>query len=220
MSANFITHMPDRPPRAHLLLAHGAGAGMDSAFLETFAAALVQHRVGVSRFEFDYMHRRRVDGTKRPPTRVDKLVLEYEAAIDQVRANGDTATQLFIGGKSMGGRVASMFADAAFAESRIHGVICLGYPFHPAGKPDNPRTAHLENLKCPTLIVQGERDKLGSKDDVTSYSLSKMIEVSWLEDGDHDLKPRKKSGFSHEHHIETAARLSAEFIQRIGDDAN
>ena len=113
---------------------------------------------------------------------------------------------LVIGGKSMGGRVASMLADELFAAGTIAGLLCLGYPFHPPGKPDQLRTKHLAGLKTPALICQGTRDIFGSREEVSEYKLSKQIEILWLEDGDHDLRPRKAiSGFTAADHLNTVA---------------
>jgi hypothetical protein len=121
------------------------------------------------------------------------------------------ADQVIVGGKSMGGRIASMIADEVGAA----GVVCLGYPFHPPGKPERLRTAHLEALKTPTLIVQGTRDRLGTDEEVATYSLSPSIELAWMEDGDHSFKPRKKSGRTLEQNLEAAADAVVEFIQRL-----
>jgi predicted alpha/beta-hydrolase family hydrolase len=146
-------------------------------------------------------------GHRKPPPRAESVQPEYVAAIDALQAKG----KLIIGGKSMGGRVAGMIADAMLAKGRIAGLLCLGYPFHPPEKPLQLRTAHLAHLKTPTLIVQGTRDPFGTADEVAGYTLSKAIEFLWLEDGDHDLKPRKKiSGFSTADHLKTLAdRVSA-----------
>jgi uncharacterized protein len=134
------------------------------------------------------------------------------AAIDALKAKGP----LIIGGKSMGGRIASMIADDLHAAGRIAGLLCLGYPFHPPGRPEQLRTAHLVKLKTPALIVQGTRDPFGSRAEVSTYALSKTIKILWLEDGDHDLKPRKSiSGFSAADHLETAARAAAAWAGRI-----
>ena len=182
-----------------ILLAHGAGAPMDSASMNAYAGALVRAGLRVVRFEFSYMANRRTTDVRKPPPRAETLNAEYLAAVDAVDARG----RLVIGGKSMGGRVASMIADDLFHAGRISGLLCLGYPFHPVGKPDQLRTAHLAELKTPALIVQGTRDPFGTREEVASCKLSKMIEILWLEDGDHDLKPRKKiSGFSVEDHLE------------------
>ena len=179
----------DGPAEAGLtiLLAHGAGAPMDSASMNAVAEALASNGPRVARFEFGYMASRRVSSGKKPPPRAETLMPEYLAAVDALRSKGP----LVIGGKSMGGRVASMIADELHAAGRIAGLLCLGYPFHPIGKPDQLRTAHLAELRTPTLIVQGTRDLLGARAEVANYPLSKAIEIFWLEDGDHDLAPRK-----------------------------
>jgi predicted alpha/beta-hydrolase family hydrolase len=175
-----------------ILLAHGAGAPMDSASMNATSAALVGADFRVARFEFDYMAARR-RGHRKPPPRAENLMPEYRVAIERLNAPGP----LLIGGKSMGGRVASMVADDCYAAGQVAGLLCLGYPFHPPGKPQQLRTAHLADLKTPTLICQGTRDEFGTRDDVAAYDLSSAIDIFWLEDGDHDLKPRKTiSGFT------------------------
>jgi len=180
-----------------ILLAHGAGAPMDSASMTATAQALAAAGFRVARFEFAYMAARR-SGMRKPPPRAETVQPEYRAAIDALSARGN----LIIGGKSMGGRVASMIADAV----RPAGLLCLGYPFHPPEKPQQLRTAHLADLKTPTLIVQGTRDPFGTPEEVATYKLSPAIELLWLEDGDHDLKPRKKlSGFTAADHLKTLA---------------
>lgn len=190
-----------------ILLAHGAGAPMDSASLNASTKALAATGLRVARFEFDYMASRRTSQAKRPPPRAENLIPEYIAAIDELDATGP----LVIGGKSLGGRVASMTADQLHRSGRIAGLLCLGYPFHPIGKPDQLRTAHLADMQTPTLIVQGTRDPFGTREEVATYKLSNSIEILWLEDGDHDLKPRKAvSGFTAaDHMIAMAARVSS-----------
>ena len=184
-----------------ILLAHGAGAPMDSASMTATAQALAAAGFRVARFEFGYMAARR-SGQRKPPPRAESVQPEYVAAIEALGAKG----RLIIGGKSMGGRVASMIADAMLGQGKIAGLLCLGYPFHPPEKPQQLRTAHLAGLKTPTLIVQGTRDPFGTPDEVAGYQLSKAIELLWLEDGDHDLKPRKSiSGFSTADHLKTLA---------------
>lgn len=186
-----------------LLLAHGAGGAMDSASMTSVAQALAREELRVARFEFDYMAGRRTRGGRKPPPRAETLLPEYRHAVDALGAEG----RLVIGGKSMGGRVASMVADELYARGRIAGLLCLGYPFHPIGKPAQLRTAHLAALKTPALIVQGTRDQLGAREEVGGYTLSNAIELLWLDDGDHDLKPRKTiSGFSAADHLASMAR--------------
>ncbi len=197
-------------PIATVLLAHGAGAPMRTDFMDTIAAALAKRRLAVARFEFAYMAARR-QGKRRPPPRADRLMDEYRGAVEALGAD----RPLIIGGKSLGGRVASMVADDLFAEGRIAGLVCLGYPFHPPGRPEKLRTAHLEDLKTPALICQGERDPFGTKGEVASYRLAPTIEMCWLADGNHDLKPRKASGFTHQGHLETAAARIAEWARGL-----
>ena len=145
---------------------------------------------------------RRTDAGRKPPPRAEALIEEYRSAVAGIGASGP----LVIGGKSMGGRVASMLADELFATGRIAGLLCLGYPFHPPGKPEQLRTKHLAALKVPALICQGTRDIFGAREEVAGYGLSKKIEILWLEDGDHDLKPRKGvSGFTAADHLKTVA---------------
>ncbi len=199
MSTKFLELTPDAA-RASIMFAHGAGAPMDSHAMTATAEALAEHGLGVVRFEFPYMANRRIEGTRRPPPHAEKLKSDYLAAIDELQADGP----LIIGGKSMGGRVASMIADELFEAERIAGLLCVGYPFHPIGKPEKLRTEHLQELRTPTLICQGTRDQFGSMDEVSQYELSSAILMTWFEDGDHDLKPRKRvSGFTHADHIQS-----------------
>lgn len=212
MSTSFVFDGSE-DARITILLAHGAGAPMDSASMTATAKALADVGLRVARFEFGYMASRRTAAGRRPPPRAETVMPEYLAAIDDL---GATNGPLFIGGKSMGGRVASMVADPLFAARRIAGLVCLGYPFHPPGRPEQLRTEHLINVMTPTLICQGTRDEFGTRDDVAGYGLSAAIKLVWLEDGDHDLKPRKSvSGFSTADHLKTVAEAVAGFAQRI-----
>jgi predicted alpha/beta-hydrolase family hydrolase len=200
MMTDFLFDGPDNA-LVTILLAHGAGAPMDSASMTATAKALAAAGFRVARFEFAYMAARR-SGQRKPPPRAESVQPEYVAAIDALEAKG----KLIICGKSMGGRVASMIADQMLAAGKIAGLLCLGYPFHPPEKPQQLRTAHLAQLRTPTLIVQGTRDPFGTPDEVAGYQLSKAIALLWLEDGDHDLKPRKKiSGYSAADHLKTMA---------------
>ncbi|AXA54793.1 alpha/beta family hydrolase [Pseudomonas thivervalensis] len=193
---------------ATLILAHGAGAPMDSGFMEEMAARLAAQGVNVLRFEFPYMAQRRLDGGKRPPNPAPKLLECWREVYATVRPY--VAGRLAIGGKSMGGRMASLLADELGADA----LVCLGYPFYAVGKPEKPRVEHLAGLKTRTLIVQGERDALGNREAVQGYTLSPNIELLWLVAGDHDLKPLKASGFSHEHHLQAAAQAVAGFVSQ------
>ena len=211
MPTEFLEHGPEAAS-ATMLFAHGAGAPMDSPAMTAIADALVSKDLRVVRFEFSYMANRRTEGTRKPPPRAEKLNSEYVAAIDALQIDGP----LIIGGKSMGGRVASMIADELFEADRIAGLLCVGYPFHPIGKPEKLRTKHLEHLRTPTLICQGARDQFGSKDEVSKYELSSAIQMHWFEDGDHDLKPRKRvSGFTHADHINSMGAAVSAWVKNI-----
>lgn len=202
MSVPFLFTGPQDAPFT-LLLAHGSGAPMDSPAMNAAASALAAEGLHVARFEFAYMAARRSEGSRRPPPKAETLIPEFEAAVAALGAKGP----LVIGGKSMGGRVASMAADRLHGKGRAAGLLCLGYPFHPPEKPAQLRTAHLMTLETPTLICQGTRDPFGTVAEVPGYGLPERIEILWLEDGDHDLKPRKSiSGFSAADHLATMAR--------------
>lgn len=193
--------------RTTLLLAHGAGVPMDSPWMNAVAGHLAAQGTRVARFEFAYMAARR-SGQRKPPPRAETLIAEYRAAIAALPAKA----RLVVGGKSMGGRVASMIADDLFADGKVAGLVCLGYPFHPPGSPGELRIAHLERLACPALICQGTRDPFGTRQEVATYGLSPKITLGWLEDGDHDFKPRKASGMTPEGHLEKAARTIGEWL--------
>ena len=190
------------------IFAHGAGAPMDSEFMNTFTRGLARLDIKVVRFEFPYMQERRLNGKKRPPNRQPELIESFEQILTEV---GGPCVLM---GKSMGGRMASILAAMQPAHGQIKGVLALGYPFHPQGKPEKLRTDHLPDIAVPMAIMQGSRDALGDKDLVGGLNLPSSIEMLWLEDGNHDLKPRVKSGFKHEQHIETAINASAQFIKR------
>jgi uncharacterized protein len=198
--------------RVTILLAHGAGAPMDSALMNAAAQALAAAGFYVARFEFGYMASRRTAEGQRPPPRAETLNPEYVAAVDRLGARGP----LIIGGKSMGGRVASMVADELFGAGKIAGLLCLGYPFHPPAKPRQLRTRHLAALRTPTLMCQGTRDEYGTRDEVATYALSDAIELLWLEDGDHNLIPRKSiSGFTAADHLRTVGEKAAAWAPAI-----
>ena len=209
-----LTFLFDGPEQAKdtILLAHGAGAPMDSPSQTAIAKALAGSGFRVACFEFDYMACGRTGKGRKPPPRAEKLNPEYIVAIDALDAKGP----LIVGGKSMGGRVASMVADDLFASRKICGLLCLGYLFHPPARPGQLRTKHLVGLKTPTLIVQSTRDEFGAREVMCAFSLSPSIEFLWLEDGDHDLRPRKSiSGFSTADHLKTMADAVAIWAERI-----
>ena len=188
-----------------LVLAHGAGAAMDSEFMNDFARRLAELEIAVVRFEFPYMQRVREGGSRKAPDRMPVLEACFREVLTQV---GDPKS-LFVGGKSMGSRVATQLAD----ELGVRGAIALGYPFHPPKEPEKLRVAHLETLRTPTLIVQGTRDPFGLPSEIATYPLSPAISVHYLEDGDHSFEPRKKSGRTEAQNLEQAARVVSEFMR-------
>ena len=207
---DFLTDGPE-DGKAALLLAHGAGAGMESSFMVQMTGLLAERGVRTLRFEFAYMAARPDGGKRRPPPKADLLTGEYKAAIAAASAVMRKA-RLGIGGKSMGGRVASYVADELFSAGDVAALVCIGYPFHPPNKPAQLRTAHLEHLRCPALIVQGERDPFGGKDEIARYKLARGIRWHWASDGDHDLGPRGASGFTRKGNLAAAADAVAAFL--------
>ena len=191
-----------------LILAHGAGASMDSDFMNDIAGRIAALGVGVLRFEFPYMAQRRIDGGKRPPNPQAKLLDCWHEVYGAVRAG--VSGRLAIGGKSMGGRMASLIAD----DLSVDGLVCLGYPFYAVGKPEKPRVAHLAELRTPTLIIQGERDALGNRESVEGYTLSDRIDIHWLPTANHDLKPLKSAGVAYEACIQASAERIADFLTK------
>ena len=212
MSTQFLFDGP-QDASVTLLLAHGAGAPMDSASMNATTKALAAQGFRVARFEFGYMASRRTSEGRKPPPKAEKVMPEFTAAVDDL---GPTNGPLIIGGKSMGGRVACLVADELFQANRIAGLLCIGYPFHPPDRPQQLRTAHLVDLRTPTLICQGTRDEFGNRYEVGEYGLSDEIELFWLEDGDHDLKPRKAiSGFTTAGHLQSLSEGVVDWVRRI-----
>lgn len=207
MDADFLFDGPPDAPLT-LVLAHGAGAPMRSAFLAAVARGVAAGGSRVARFEFPYMRARRAGGPRGAPDREPVL---RESWLSAIAALGG-GKRLAIGGKSLGGRIASMVAD----EAGVRGLVCLGYPFHPPGKPERLRTKHLETLATPTLIVQGTRDQFGSREDVAAYRLSSSIRMAWIEDGDHSFKPGKSSGRTEAGNLGEAIARVRDFLETLG----
>ncbi len=187
-------------------LAHGAGAPMDSAFMRAFAEGLAARGHRAVRFEFPYMAERRRTGKRRGPDRAEVLLGTWRMVIQHLGPEN-----LVIGGKSLGGRMASMVAD----ETGVRGLACLGYPFHPPGRLDRVRVAHLNELRAPALILQGTRDPFGSPEQVEGYGLPPSIRVHWLDDGDHGFKPRKASGRTEKGNWDEAIEVLSGFLATL-----
>jgi len=195
---------------ATLVLAHGAGAPMDSPFMAAIATGLAGRGWRVLRFEFPYMARQRLTGRKAAPDGLAKLQDSFRTVVAEAAAHGP----LIIGGKSLGGRVASLLVDE-LAPYGVRGCLCLGYPFHPPGRPIQLRTDHLAALSAPTLILQGERDPFGRREEVTTYPLSPQVRVEWIPNGDHSFKPTKASGRSEIDNWEEAIQRADRFFQEL-----
>jgi predicted alpha/beta-hydrolase family hydrolase len=191
-----------------LVLAHGAGQGPRSPFMEAMTRSLGERGIAVARFAFPYMRRAEAEGRRRPPDAQPKLLEAWREVIAQA---GLPPGQLVIGGKSLGGRIASLVAD----EAGVAGLVCLGYPFHPPGRPAQLRTAHLAGLTTPTLFCQGERDPFGNRAEVAGYALSPAIRIAWIEDGDHGFVPRKASGRSLDDNLLQATAAIAAFVDAV-----
>lgn len=173
-----------------LILAHGAGAGQSSAFIVAFATALAARGIDIVTFNFPYMeHARRI------PDPGARLEASYRAVIAAVRERSLSApVRLAIGGKSMGGRIASQVAAGNISE--LSALVFLGYPLHPPGRPDRLRAAHLSAVKAPMLFVQGSRDALGTPDELRPIiaQIGPRAELYVVEGGDHSFKVPKSAG--------------------------
>ncbi|HEY6419872.1 MAG TPA: alpha/beta family hydrolase [Candidatus Binataceae bacterium] len=199
----------DGPAKASitLVLAHSAGAPMDAPFMNTIALGVADADVRVVRFEFPYMAMGRTSGQRRAPDREPVLLQSWREVITKL---GPAAGQV-IGGKSMGGRIASMVAD----ETGAVGLVCLGYPFHPPSNPARARVKHLEKLRTPALILQGTRDSFGQPDEIAQYNLSRKIRIAWIEGGDHSFKPRARSGRTEAQNLADAVTQICRFIAAL-----
>ncbi len=210
---DFLWTRPEETTVATLLLAHGAGAAMDSPFMNRFAKMAALEGIAVARFEFPYMAARRVTGKKRPPPRADKLIDAFQSAINDVLEQIEGP--VLIGGKSWGGRVAAMTAGDPALHACVSGVVCLGYPFHPDGKPEDLRLTPLQETTLPCLIAQGDRDAFGNQAEIAEYELPDSVEIIYLEDGSHDLAPRGKSPATWDGNMQQTAAAVRGFGERL-----
>jgi uncharacterized protein len=188
-----------------LLMAHGAGVGHSSLFFEQFSAALcrtlnVQYRP----MTFEYMKKMESTGTKRPPNKLSDLVIEFNTVIEH-------SGEVIVAGKSMGGRVAAQCTQ----HPNVRGVICLGFPFYPAGKPEKHRLAFLNNMQCPCLIIQGTRDALGNKAWVSEQALPQNITVKWIDGADHDFHVLKSLNRCDQDVMNEMTRIIHNWIQNL-----
>ncbi|WP_323065139.1 alpha/beta fold hydrolase [Aeromonas jandaei] len=195
----------DAPVR--ILLAHGAGAGMEHAFLAELSRLLAGPDIEVVRFNFPYMSKRALDGKRRPPDRQPVLLAHWREMVREF-----AHPRLFLAGKSMGGRMAAEISDEIYCEMNAAGLLILGYPFHPPARPDRWRGEVLKQIKTPTLLLQGERDTFGSRAELADFPFSSAVSVHWLTDGDHGFKPRKSSGLCEQDNLQQAASRIRQFV--------
>ncbi|MET1254354.1 alpha/beta fold hydrolase [Aliikangiella maris] len=206
-----------------ILLAHGAGANKDSDWMQQMDQLISAKDLTVFRFDFPYMRQRLIDGKRRPPDRMPRLIDDFNQQIKQLKESQRLlpTDKLILAGKSMGGRVASLLATESAPdfklEFKISGLIAFGFPFHPANKPEKFRGEHLAHISIPTLILQGERDSMGKPNEIEGHALSKQVCVEYLADGDHSFKPRVKSGLTLADNLQTAADKVADFIFTLDD---
>jgi uncharacterized protein len=184
------SHYPPRHPAGALLvLAHGAGAGHRHPFMVSMASALADRGIDVVTFNFPYIEQKR-----RVPDRAPLLESCFRSVAAAARTHGSLGhRQLFLGGKSMGGRMATHLA--AQGMDGIAGVVALGYPLHPPGKPEQPRTAHLPAIAAPVLIVQGERDSFGTPAELEPVlaTMRAQVRLHVVPGGDHSLVVKGRS---------------------------
>ncbi|MCA4022523.1 alpha/beta fold hydrolase [Vibrio vulnificus] len=207
MNLPCIIDGPDNGPL--FIFAHGAGAPMEHAFMTAVAQGLAKEGIRVVRFNFPYMAKRAEDGKKRPPDRAPKLLEAFSEVIASV-----TDDPVIIGGKSMGGRMASLLSEHPL----VKGIACLGFPFHPPGKPEKFKGEHLQTLSKPTLILQGERDTFGTQTECQQFEFSSMVRLAFLPDGDHSFKPRKSSGYTEAGNVQLALEQLCAFIKGVDDE--
>ncbi|WP_068318219.1 alpha/beta family hydrolase [Polycladidibacter hongkongensis] len=209
-----LWNKPEQAAIGTMMLAHGAGAGQDSSFMERFTNAAVACGFAVARFEFSYMAKRRTSGKKAPPPKAEKLIGEYQNALQQILGENDLP--IFLAGKSMGGRVAAMLAGGNSLPKRVRGVVCLGYPFHPVGKTEleHWRLAPLQASNRPLLILQGERDQFGKREELDGFELPEQAELHYIDDGNHDFAPRGAAAATWDGNIKRAAALARAFAEQ------
>jgi uncharacterized protein len=193
---------------ATLVLGHGAGANQSSDFMVNFAEGLAARGVDVVTFNFAYTEQGR-----KAPDRAEKLEACFRAVVDAVR-NKLNDNKLFIGGKSMGGRIASQIAAAGIDD--LCGLVFLGYPLHPPGKPEQLRAEHLPRIRKPMLFVQGANDTFGSEDELRPIlkKLKPAAQLYAIASGDHSFKVPKKAGISQEQIYHMAQDTIVDWIQK------
>ena len=197
-----------------LLFAHGAGAGQQSPFMRQFVTSLAARGVQVLCIDFPYMQQMQETGKRRPPPPVAQTLAQF--AEWYLLLTALLGGPLWVGGKSMGGRVATLLASEQPYKQTVPGVVVAGYPFHPTKAPDKLRLDHWPKIACPMLILQGERDPFGTREEVAGYRLPQNAQLAWLKEGDHDFKPRRLSGLTQTVLIDEATQVAASFVRAHG----
>ena len=208
MTNNLIIDGGENQPL--FIFAHGAGAGMDHVFMQQVAEGLANNGIRVVRFNFPYMVRRVEEAKKYLPDRAPTLLDAFEQVIEE-----HADKPVVIGGKSMGGRMASLLSEHPL----VAGVACLGFPFHPPGKPGKYKGAHLATLSKPCLILQGERDTFGSREEFEHFELAPSVCTSFIPDGDHSFKPRKRSGYTEQGNMALTVEVLSQYIFEVMNES-
>lgn len=203
MSKVRLTIEGPKKAKTCVVLTHGSGESSASTFLSYFADGLVAHKRRVVRFDFPYMAERSTTGRRRPPDPEEVLMETWRTVVKELPYE-----RIVIGGKALGGRIATMVAD----ELGVAGVLCLGYPFHPSGRPEKLQIDHLRELQTPTRIIQGELDQFGSREEVAEYPLSEAINIHWVPEGDHSYNLPRGSDRAHEQNLKNALRAAETFL--------
>lgn len=208
----FLVNSPEEEPRGIFLLAHGAGRGAANPFLETVAQGVVSSGLRVVRFNFPYMERMLQTGKRKSPNSGSVLRKCFSDVISHcIEQEQVPSRYIIVAGKSMGARAASMIAD----RHQVAGAVCLSYPFHPPRKVEPLRITHLQKIKTPTLICQGERDPNGRRGEVEQYSLSKSVRFHWIADADNNFKSPKTSGRSQQESLADVINAVDRFVDEL-----
>jgi predicted alpha/beta-hydrolase family hydrolase len=202
---------PERGADRAVLLAHGAGADMNAATLTTVADALAAAEIPSLRFNFPYKA-----AGRRAPDRPPVLEAALREAVSELASRAKVPPErVVLGGRSMGGRIGSIVA----ADDGALGLVLLGYPLHPPGRPAQLRIEHFPRLRMPALFVSGTRDAFGSPEELRreTKKVKGRVSFHWVESGDHGFKPLKSSGLSVDAVLADVAAAVVDFVTGLPD---